>query len=66
MKQLISHTIRVQLFDARGVIQQLHECDVADHAVSRNVGRMISQWLAAEEGNKVVSTTVRIVRVDIS
>lgn len=66
MKQLISHTIRVQLFDARGVIQQLHECDVADPAVSRKVGRMISQWLAAEEGNKVTTTTLRINKISIS
>ena len=58
--------IRVQLFDARGVIQQSHECDIADPVVSRNIGRRISQWLAAEEGNKATTTTLRINRISIS
>lgn len=66
MKQLISHIIRVQLFNANGVIQCLDEYDIADRAAKRDIGRKISHWRAAEEGNKVVTTSIRIVRISIS
>ena len=66
MKQLISHVIRVKMYNARGGLQSWDDYDISDREAASYIGRKISQWLAAEEGNKVVSMTVKITRISIS